>query len=206
MVVDHVPVRRPTIVWARRRSAAIVATSTQPAVAVASADSCSIDATAGQMLTIPDEARPTAGHGQAADSVRDTIRKPTGKVLSDAAPSAGRRRGLDSLVAGPLTWLPMATVSLLRREPSASRRLENLVASGWLVIEERCFGRDDSQLEDLNSHLLLLGSGTGVGDGWRRAQDNHQILRNHVGREPRKLSDPVARMWVCRRARSPPRA
>jgi len=117
----------------------IVATSTQPVVAVASADSCSIAAAAGQMLTIPDGARPTAGHGRAADGVRNTIRKTTGKVLSDAAPSAGRRRGLDSLVAGPLTWLPGRSRGcraahvvagghrqVLRREPAASRRPEKL--------------------------------------------------------------------------------
>jgi len=68
------------------------------------------------------------------------------------------------------------SVGSLRR-PDGSK---NLVTSRWLVIEKRCFGRDNSQLEDLNFHLLLLGSGTGVGYGWRRAQENHQILRNHV--------------------------
>jgi len=48
---------------------------------------------------------------------------------------------------------------VLRREPAASRRLENLVTSGLLVIEKRCSGRDNSQLEDLNFHPLLLGRG-----------------------------------------------
>jgi len=73
----------------------------------------------------------------------------------------GRSRGCRAahVVAGPLTWLPVATVRFsvgsLRR-PDGQK---NLVALRWLVIEERSFGRDSSQLRQVNCHLCCLGRG-----------------------------------------------